>query len=123
MTPVVLVLVALAAFRLTRLATTDSNTAGLRRRLLKRFPGRTVPLYDDAGQPVPNTGTVKPHPLVVLSTCDWCLGIWTSAGVVLVAHACGIVQSWSMTCFGIGASAAIVGLLADLSDWLRHGSS
>lgn len=53
-----------AAYRLTRLVTTDTITAPLRDRIGDRWPN---------------------SPLDVLVNCPWCTGVWVAAGVQAAA--------------------------------------
>lgn len=64
--PVLLVLHALAVFRLTRLAAVDVVLAGPRDRILARLEPRR-PL------------------LAYLVTCMWCLSVWVAAGWFVLA--------------------------------------
>lgn len=75
-----------AAARLTRLATRDTITAGLRDRVLYTREQRAA---QRAGEPLPPPASDRAarvrlwlHNLV---TCDWCAGLWISTLVVLLA--------------------------------------
>lgn len=108
-----IVILGCATYRVCRLVSTDTISDGFRRRLLTRYPGRVVPLYDDAGQPVPGTGHLKARWIVELANCDNCLAVWFSAAFVLAAHGCGLIDSWAWTGLAWPATATIAGLIAD----------
>lgn len=77
---------ALAAFRLTRLVTTDRITAGLRDR-------------------------VRPDTLAgELVRCSWCTGVWVAFGVVAARRL--VPKVWAPIGDAL-AVAAVVGLVAD----------
>ena len=60
---VTLVILALAAYRLTHLVTTDAIADGFRTKVWKKFPPTTKIGY--------------------LITCNWCTGFWASLFVVI----------------------------------------
>lgn len=68
-----LLVIVLAAARLTRIVTTDTITASWRLRVFKRFPPENSPRRGPA------------HPIGQLVDCPWCIGYWISGAVVLVA--------------------------------------
>ena len=80
MSAVALVVMILAAARVTRLVTTDDITEGARMRLVQRYRG---PLEE-------------PMPLLLrLIFCDWCVAFWIAAGAALLGRATGLVHSWT----------------------------
>ena len=88
--PAVLIVLALAAFRLTRLVVEDSITDSLRDWVSVRSPF-----------------------LSRLIDCYWCAGFWVSVGVV-VAHAAAPTPTyWLALPFALSA---VVGLLSTLTD-------
>jgi Protein of unknown function (DUF1360) len=62
-TAVTFVILALAAFRLTHLVTTDAIADGFRTKVWKKFPPSTKIGY--------------------LITCNWCTGFWASVFLVI----------------------------------------
>lgn len=87
------VIMALAAYRLTRLLTTDVILEGLREKIWKKYPPSTKLGY--------------------LFTCNWCMSIWAAAFIIglasllpAVAYVVSLVLSIS----------AIVGLVATKLD-------
>jgi hypothetical protein len=87
-----LILLSLAAFRLTRLVTTDTVTDGIRNQIWKKFPPSTKLGY--------------------LITCNWCTGFWVSlllgclwlvipealtvvSLVLAVSALVGLISAWS----------------------------
>jgi len=62
-TAITFVILALAAFRLTHLVTTDAIADGFRTRVWRKFPPTTKIGY--------------------LITCNWCTGFWVSVFLVL----------------------------------------
>jgi hypothetical protein len=83
-------LVALATYRLTRLATTDTLTAPAREWVQAR--------YDRLGY---------------LVGCDWCSSMWLAPGPVLL----GVLapnSTWTLVLLGIPAASAVVGIMATL---------
>lgn len=114
MSALVFVVVALAAWRATQVVTLDTITAGFRRRMIRRFPYRTVPLYDPNGHEVEGAATRRPHWLVELIHCDACLGWWVAGAAVLVAHFAGLAPSWGMCGLAWPAAAAVGVVLSDL---------
>ena len=110
-----LVVLGLAAWRVTLLVTTDTITGRWRRWLLVRYPARTVPLYDVTGAPVEGSGRLKPRLVVELVNCDWCVGWWIAAAVVLVGRVVGLIGlSWPACGVAVWAVAAMVGALSDI---------
>lgn len=81
-----LVVDALAAYRLTRLVTTDAITEPLREAIDARS--------DFMGE---------------LTSCSWCSGVWVAAGVVLARR---YVPAWGPVAEML-ALAAVAGLLSD----------
>lgn len=87
--PALLVVYALAVYRLTRLVTADELTANLRERVLVRAQGRPMLAY--------------------LVTCPWCISIWIAAAWVLLATLAPPVAWFAGA---VLAFSAIAGLLA-----------
>ncbi len=88
-TLLVFTVLALCAFRLTRLVVEDTITEPIRRRLALR-----------AGW------------LAAMLGCWWCAGFYVSAAVVLAALALGVVRG-RIVWFAIPAVSAVVGMLGD----------
>lgn len=118
MTPLTFLLISLASYRLTRLVTTDTITDRWRRWLTRRFPARTIPLFDTNGDTVDGTATMKPRWIVELVNCDWCLGVWISAGVTGGAHWAGLAPSRPACILGWMAAAALSGVVSDVVERL-----
>jgi hypothetical protein len=62
-TAIIFIILALAAFRLTHLVTTDAIADGFRTKVWKKFPPSTKIGY--------------------LITCNWCTGFWVSIFLVI----------------------------------------
>jgi uncharacterized protein DUF1360 len=114
MTAGVFALAVLACYRATRLVTTDTITAPMRHGVLRRFPPRTLPLEDPAGQPIEGTAGLRPTWQVELVNCTWCIGLWVALALVLALHFTGYANSWLIVGFAWFAVAAVAGLLARL---------
>lgn len=105
--PVLLVVNALAAYRLTRLLLVDALPplprvrAALHERALRRWRARHHPYGVDE---VRDAYGDEP-PLSTLITCPWCLGWWVSAGVALAATAAG--PWWHIAAAALALSAAV----------------
>jgi hypothetical protein len=110
----VLVLVALTTHRLTHLVTSDSITARWREHLLWRFPPRVEPMIDGAGVDIPGSARQVPHPVIVFVHCDWCVSVWVAAGVLLVAHFTGLLDSWQLAGLAWPGVSSVVGFLSRL---------
>lgn len=93
--PILLVVLAAATARLTRLVTVDSLTSPLRVRWFKRFP------------PGPARGR-SAHPLGVLVDCPWCVSVWAAALLVAVAAAVGSVPAPWLTWAAVAYVAGLV---------------
>lgn len=127
--PLWLVVDVLAAWRLTRLITTDGfpPVKAVRDWILRRwpsedavFPDAEVELDEDTG-PRLSTGVavmeldgrwlaVTPHWLGELVTCVWCAGMWTSLAVVALTPA----VVWPLPGLFLAlASSALVGWIMD----------
>lgn len=79
----VIVILALAAFRVTRLITQDTITQPFRSRLYGFAWNDDRPTQDDTGfWPTPRAAWRTN--LYRLLTCDWCLGVWMSIAVYCV---------------------------------------
>lgn len=110
----VLVLAALATYRLTRLVTTDDLTEPMRHRVLVRFPPRRGALEDDLGRPIPGSSRLVPSLPVTFVNCSWCVSVWI-AGIVLVAvHFAGLLPSWQLAAVAWLAVATSAGLLSEI---------
>lgn len=99
MRPFALLVVTLAAYRATRLVTTDTLFGSWRARWFLRYP----PTGRDA------------HPLGQLIDCPWCIGWWI-AGVAVTVAAVVHVLPWrpSTWLFAWPAASAGVGITAGL---------
>jgi len=97
MDPVILVVDALAIFRLSRLVTSDTILDRPRAWLLRRWPGSETEFYDSEvensevrGRPVVTLEGTRPRLWVVLEPhwfgsliqCVWCISIWLAVAVV-----------------------------------------
>jgi hypothetical protein len=112
MTLGVFVLLSLAAYRVTRLITTDDLTRGFRAWVLARFPARVVPMTNPVnGSPIDGSATTSARWPVVLVNCSWCMGIWVTLVGVGLLHWRGYVHSWLITALAWLGSATVVGLL------------
>lgn len=96
-TPLEFVIVALGAFRLTRLVGWDTITAPLRTRLLGA---------DDSGKP---TRAAPRWGAAAFVHCAWCVGVWVAAAVYA---AWKIVPDATLIVTTPLAAAAVVGLVA-----------
>jgi hypothetical protein len=81
----------LATFRLTRLATTDTITEGLR----QRVGGRD-------GEDMKRLG------LFLFATCAWCMSVWIAAGVVILTINVATWWSWLALVLAFSAVAGII---------------
>lgn len=112
----------LAAYRLTRLATTDTFPPILAARawLLRRYPDENTQFGDSEvvdGQTETGVRVVplslgwwiaeRPHWLGELITCPWCASMWLAAGVVLVRD----FAAWRWIALVLAFS-AVAGLLS-----------
>jgi len=92
--PILLVIDALAIFRLSRLITTDSLLDASRNWLLRRWPGTDTEFYETAMREVRTeltrlSGSVppvwiaaKPHWFGTWVECVWCVSVAVAVGVV-----------------------------------------
>ena len=94
-----LVVYALAVYRLTRLVTTDTITDGVREWLRVRAYGRVG--YDDKGSAL----GVWAFGLV---TCDWCSSIWLGFGAMLAWKYGGTPSNLVAVALSYSAVAGIV---------------
>jgi len=88
------ILLGLATYRITRLATRDMITAPLRNAFWKKFPPESSPLG-------------------YLSTCEWCFSFWIGSGLVISAI---IIPTVTYIVATICAVSAIAGLLTAYED-------
>lgn len=111
---------AVAAYRLTKLATDDVITAPIRDRLVaaayRRAEDEVPP---DADVDVPNDWTsfaigdpVAPK-MATLLTCRWCAGMWISLGIVAARRVAP--RAWAPLADALALSAAAA-LLAGFED-------
>ena len=103
--PVLLIVDALAIFRLSRLVTSDTILDRPRTWLLRRWPGADTEFYDSETEriegdgaaytivrgrpvaPIPESNprlwvVVQPHWLGSLAECVWCVSVWIAVVVV-----------------------------------------
>jgi hypothetical protein len=106
----------LAAYRLTRLATTDIISERPRRALVDSV-GREAAEAVDPGHERTAEAVVSemedPPRLAQLVTCRWCAGVWIAGGVVLARAVAP--RLWDPLAKALALSAGAV-LLADLED-------
>lgn len=112
----VLVTDALAAYRLTRLATADVISEPMRRSVVGRSIGR-----EEAWSPSDTAEQVvealeDPPKVARLVTCRWCAGVWIAGGVVLARRLAP--GAWDPLARGLALSSAAV-LLARFEDPAR----
>lgn len=107
----VLALATLASYRVARLITSDTLAAPLRSAVLRRFPPRSEPMTDAAGQPLEGTAQLVARWPVELVNCFWCMSVWTSLLALVVAHFCGLLPSWQLLGLAWLANSAVAGLL------------
>jgi hypothetical protein len=88
------VLLGLATYRVTRLATRDMVTAPIRNAFWKKFPPETTYIG-------------------YLSTCEWCFSFWIGSAFVLSAI---IIPSVTYIVATVYAVSAIAGLLTAYED-------
>lgn len=88
MTATLFVVVALAAYRLTRLVRNDLLFASWRHRWYRRFPPNAhyQAMVNQPGRGwVQSPNPIRPiHPLGQLIDCAWCCGFWITAALVAV---------------------------------------
>ena len=112
MTLGVFAIMCLAAYRVTRLVTTDDMTRGFRERVLARFPSRVGPAKNPVdGTPVAGSGVPIPRWPVVLVNCSWCMGVWVTALGTGMLYWQGYVHPWLVVVLAWLGSATVVGLL------------
>ena len=88
------IILGLAAYRLTRLVTTDVILNPIREKIWKKYPP-------------------SKHNLGYVITCDWCTSIWVSSLVVIMYT---IASSLTLTVCCVFAISALVGLMTALVD-------
>jgi hypothetical protein len=99
------VLLALAAYRVTRLVVLDDLTRPLRLSIEERHPAAA----SLAPGPAP-----RPYWLVVLVNCPWCVGAWVCLAGALLLRALGLIDTWSLVVLAWLAASTVVGLLSRL---------
>lgn len=100
---VLLILDALACFRLTRLVVADTITASLRQRLIGHtYEGQ--PRYGD-GTRIPVAGRPK---LAEFLGCPWCVGFWCALAIVLLQAAAAGVCVYVTAVLGFSAVAGLL---------------
>lgn len=103
--PILLLLDALACYRLTRLVVADSLTEPARRWLIG-----SVPTSDHMLDGSRISVAARPR-LAEFLSCPWCVSFWTAIGVVLM-------QSWIPSAWlyvsAVLAFSALAGLLSEL---------
>lgn len=110
----VLVLAWLASYRVTRFVTTDALTESARQALVRRYPPHIVRNRNPRGEEIPNSAIPVPSTPVKFVNCPWCVGVWTSLAVVLVAHCTGLLNSWQLAGLSWLAISTAVGFLSRL---------
>jgi hypothetical protein len=114
MTWIVLLAAVLAVVRATRLVTTDEVSAPARHALARRFPPRSGPqIRPETGEEIPTAVQLRPHWLLRLVYCDWCVSFWLSLLVALALHAAGLLDPWRWVVLAWWAIAGAAGLLLD----------
>lgn len=104
--PILLLLDALACFRLTQLVTTDVILAPARDRLIGRTLGRSRDLQG-------NLPPIAARPRVAeFITCPWCVSIWLAVAVVLLQ---AFLPAVCLIVSAVLAFSAVSGLLAGLA--------
>jgi len=102
----VLVVDALATYRLTRLATADVISEPVRMAVLRKAGAEPPPGRDDPTSQELVESLEDPPRLATLVTCRWCAGMWIAAGVTtarLVAP-----RAWEPVARGLALSAGAV---------------
>lgn len=89
-----LILAALATARITRLLVVDEISAGLRRRVVKRWGTDSKITY--------------------LAHCRWCVSLWVAAPTAFVALAWP--NRWVLAVLAIPAASYVTGLLSRLEE-------
>ena len=107
-----LVIVTLAVMRVTRLVVADDITEPLRQAVTRRWPYQSKPMirtYD--AQPITETAQLVPQWPTKLLACQWCVSFWLSLAGALLAHASGVLPTWTEFGWGWPAIAGGAGLL------------
>lgn len=92
--PVVLIVLALASYRITRLLIQDEILSPIRDKIWNKWPPET-------------------NKITYLLTCYWCLGAWISAIVTVLVLYCGMI---ALVVAIIFALSAVVGIIQTLLD-------
>lgn len=117
-----LVVDAVAAYRLTKLVTSDEilhrqREALVRAAYVRAGMGDSDPTIEFGGtwteQAIEDTHTHDAPRLATLVTCRWCAGVWIAAGVVAARRLAP--RAWSPAAEALAASAAAA-LLAGFED-------
>lgn len=107
--PVELILLALAAYRTTRLVLTDTITRRFREWWYLRFP--TPQMAVEARKADSEEWLqLQPHPLGTLMSCAWCLSVWLSALWVIAYAYWPTVTIWAALPLSLSA---VVGKLSE----------
>lgn len=109
----------LAAYRITRLVTSDVLTAGARATVIERAYRRSARAHGETlsarvGQSVHGMSTDDWLDMVVLEgadapkvaylvTCQWCVGVWVAAGVVAARR---LVPGWPLVARALAVAGA-----------------
>lgn len=114
MTWLVLIVLSLATYRVSRAIAVDEVTEPFRMAVARRWPPSTYPLQRrETGREIPDTADLVASWPVRLIYCEWCLSVWAAAALVLGAHFAGLVGPWRWVGFSWPAVAALAGLVAN----------
>jgi hypothetical protein len=102
--PVLLLLDALACYRLTRLVVTDYLTEPLRERLRGRVPLSDRQLTGD------RIVVAKRPKVAEFLSCPWCVSFWTAIGVVLMQS---LLPTACLYVTAVLAFSAVAGIIAE----------